>query len=183
MKVHPWWWWWWWYKYVGGAKPWDKMGGKSTDSLLKAPFKVIQSNISMQLDKNSKLSTFTCLSAQSTNERETNGTHPVFWWKWLSEMRNVDFWRRNVLTPFYLPAYTIPESALQVYGSLAISLGPVVVCEVVQCRTEGNSTVLVWGGAVETCSESLLAIERPKRIVCFHLRHDPRVMEQCVWVR
>ena len=88
-------------------------------------------------------------------------------------------WRRNVLTPFYLPAYTIPESALQVYGSLAISLGPVVVCEVVQCRTEGNSTVLVWGGAVETCSESLLAIERPKRIVCFHLCHDPRVMEQC----
>ena len=39
----------------------------------------------------------------------------------------------GVLTPFYLPAYTIPESALQVYGSLAISLGPVVVCEVVQC--------------------------------------------------
>ena len=31
---------------------------------------------------------------------------------------------------------------------------------------------------VQTCSESPLAIGRPKRIVCFHLRHDPRVMEK-----
>ena len=99
------------------------------------------------------------------------------------------FWTspRNVLTPFYLLAYTIPESALQVYGSLAISLRPVVVCDVVQqCAMERvivQCQTKVWGGVVQTCSESLLAIERPKRIVCFHPRHDPRVMEQCLWVR
>ena len=48
------------------------------------------------------------------------------WEMWIFEEEM--FWHL-----FYLLAYTIPKSALQVYGSLAISLGPVVVCEVVQC--------------------------------------------------